>query len=342
MRLRPRKTLLYVVAPALLVAVTWLDYATGYELGLFVLYFAPVAMAAWYGGRAAGIAFAIAAGAGWFLSDWLSHHPYSNALFIYWETFMRTVAFLTTALTLSKIRDDLRRREELLDVISHDLRAPLGALVGHAHLLARRSRGDAFVAARVEAILRSAVRMNTMIEDLVDGARKTSHQLEPELQPVDLGVYLSELVERCAPVLDVPRLRLEIAAGNLVARADPGRLDRIVLNLLLNALKYSPPESPVELGAREENGWITIRVADHGQGIPPDDLPHVFERFYRGKRTAARGGLGIGLYSVRMLVEAHHGSVRAEPGATGGTTFLVSLPAERSAGSASLRGQASG
>jgi signal transduction histidine kinase len=329
MTVRARRVLLYVGAPALLAAITWADYATGYELGFFVFYFAPVALAAWYGGRAAGLFFAVAAGACWYLSDRLSLTPYSRAFFVYWETFMRLVSFLTTALTLSQIRNDLRKREELLDVISHDLRAPLGALVGQAQVLAKRSGGDGFVSARVEAILRCASRMNIMIEDLLDSTRRASHQLHPRLEPVEVGAYLSELVERCAPVLDVGRVRLDVeGSGSLVARADPGRLDRIVLNLLLNALKYSPPESPVELGAQRTNGWVTIRVSDRGPGIPPDDHPYVFDRFYRGHRTVARGGLGIGLYSVRLLVEAHGGTVRAEPRPAGGTTFLVTLRAE--------------
>ncbi|HEX9402599.1 MAG TPA: HAMP domain-containing sensor histidine kinase [Anaeromyxobacter sp.] len=332
MSTRRMRALLYAGAVLLLAIITWVDYATGYELGFFIFYFVPVALTAWYGSRKAGIAFAFASGLCWYISDRISHHPYSNALLIYWETFMRLVSFLTTALTLSHIRNDLRQREDLLHVVSHDLRAPLGALVGQAAMLRKRSDRDAFAKARVEAILRCASRMDAMIEDLLDAARTESHQLRLEVGPVDVGTYLSELLDRSASLLEVDRVRLVLdGAGGLVARADPNRLDRIVLNLLTNALKYSPTESPVELGAAAAGGWVTISVADHGPGIPDEDLPHVFDRFYRGERTAARGGLGIGLYSVRLLVEAHGGTVRAEPGRHGGTTFRVALPA--SAGS---------
>jgi len=321
------RALPYAGAAALLVLVTWLDYATGYEFGFFVFYFAPVALAAWYGSRRAGLAMAVAAGVCWYLSDALSKHPYSSAYLIYWETFMHLVSFLTTALLLSQIRGDLKKREELLDVVSHDLRAPLGALVGQAQVLGTRAGGDAFVAARVGAILRCASRMETMIEDLLDSAREESHQLHLRLEPVDVGAYLAELLERCAPVLEAGRVRLVLpGAGSLIALADPGRLDRIVLNLLTNGLKYSPPECPVELGATAADGWVTIRVADQGPGIPAADLAHVFDRFYRGQRTAARGGLGIGLYSVRLLVEAHGGTVRVECGRQGGTVIEVALP----------------
>ena len=327
MSTRARRWWLYAGAAALLAAITWIDYVTGYEFGFFIFYFVPVAVAAWYGSRAAGFAFAVVAGICWYLSDRLSLHPYPNAWLIYWETFMRMVSFLTTAVTLSHLRSYLRQREDLLHVVSHDLRSPLGALVGQATLLKKRSGGDAKAGARVEAILRCASRMDAMIEDLADSARKESHQLRLDLGPVDVGAFLSELLDRSAPLLDGKRIRLTLdGAGGLIALADPNRLDRIVLNLLSNALKYSPTESTVELGAAARGGWVNISVADHGPGIPSEDLPHVFDRFYRGKRTAARGGLGIGLYSVRLLVEAHGGTVRVEPGRGGGTTFHVALP----------------
>jgi signal transduction histidine kinase len=329
---RSRRLLLYVGTPALLVAVTWADYATGYDFGFFLFYFAPVALAAWYGGRRPGVAYALAAGACWFASDWLSNHPYPHPLVIYWETFMRLASFLTTALALSQIRAELRKREEVLDVISHDLRSPLTALVGQAQALKRRMAGDAFVSARADAILRSASRMDAMIEDLLDSARQRSNQLALRIEPVAVEAYLSELLEHSAPLLDLARVRLVLrpGAGPLVARADPGRLDRIVLNLVLNGLKYSPPGSPVELGAGRAEGWIEISVSDRGLGIPAEDLPHVFDRFYRGKGTAARGGLGLGLYSVRLLVEAQRGTVRVGTNPAGGATFVVALPAAES------------
>ena len=93
--------------------ITWLDYVTGYELGFFIFYFIPVSAAAWLVGRRVGVAFALASGACWFLSDRLANHPYSSALFIYWETTMRLISYLTTALTLARIRDDTAERQRL-------------------------------------------------------------------------------------------------------------------------------------------------------------------------------------------------------------------------------------
>lgn len=110
-RAHPRTVL--ALTAALLAFTTWLDYVTGYELGFFIFYFLPVSMAAWLVGRRAGVAVALASGGCWFLSDQMAHHPYSNALFIYWETAMRLASYLTTALTLSRIREDTVERQRL-------------------------------------------------------------------------------------------------------------------------------------------------------------------------------------------------------------------------------------
>jgi signal transduction histidine kinase len=338
-----QRLLVYGAAPALLAAITWADAVTSYELSLFVFYLAPVALAAWHGGRWAGLGFAAAAAGCWYLSDRISNHPYSHPLLIYWEAFMRLVAFTALAWTLSQIRRHVQRREALLDVISHDLRSPLGALVGQAQLLGRAARNDPFTTARVRAILRSASRMESMIDDLLDSARSRSQQLHLRLEPVDLGPYFTDLLERHAAALEVARIRLALPADErLIVSVDPGRLDRIVLNVLGNALKYSPADRPVELGARSIAGWVTIWVRDEGPGIPARDLPHVFDRFYRGGKRGAAPGLGLGLFSVRLLVEAHGGTVRAEAGRGGGTTVFLKLPPAEAAPAPELAAPAPG
>src|SRR5512138_2369424 len=145
------RALLYASATTLLATITWLDRVTGYDFGFFVFYFLPVALVAWYATRRAALLVALAAGGCWYLADLSSHHPY-----LHWEALTNLLSLLTAALALSQIRADLVRREEFLDVVSHDLRAPLGALVGQAQVLRKKVGGDAFVAARVESILRCA------------------------------------------------------------------------------------------------------------------------------------------------------------------------------------------
>jgi hypothetical protein len=111
LRAHPRIVLAFTAV--VLAFTTWLDYVTGYELGFFIFYFVPVSLAAWLVGRRAGVAVAVASGACWFVSDRLANHPYSNAFFIYWETAMRLASYLTTALTLARIRADTLERERL-------------------------------------------------------------------------------------------------------------------------------------------------------------------------------------------------------------------------------------
>jgi len=111
LRAHPRVVLATTVV--VLAFTTWLDYVTGYELGFFIFYFVPVSMAAWLVGRNAGVAVALASGACWFLSDRMANHPYSSAYFIYWETAMRLASYLTTALTLARIRWDVVERQRL-------------------------------------------------------------------------------------------------------------------------------------------------------------------------------------------------------------------------------------
>jgi hypothetical protein len=104
-----------LVSVAILGSMCMLDYITGYEFGFFIFYFIPVSLAAWYGGRKEGIAMAVTCGICWYISDRLTHHPYSSPYFIYWETFMRLASFLTTSLTLSRIRDLVLNEEQLLE-----------------------------------------------------------------------------------------------------------------------------------------------------------------------------------------------------------------------------------
>lgn len=111
--IRNRHIPVLAASAALLLLITWVDYVTGYEFGFFIFYFVPVSIAAWYAGKRPGLVFAVAAGLCWYLSDRLSHHPYSRAVFIYWETFMRLASFLTTTLTLTRIREDGRRNRVL-------------------------------------------------------------------------------------------------------------------------------------------------------------------------------------------------------------------------------------
>ncbi|HEX2923308.1 MAG TPA: ATP-binding protein, partial [Chloroflexota bacterium] len=126
--------------------------------------------------------------------------------------------------------------------------------------------------------------------------------------------------------MDVKRVRLSVEESLPPVSADPDRLERIVLNLLSNALKYSAPQTPVDIRASRKNGQALVAVEDRGQGIAPEDLPHIFERFYRTKGPHRKESIGLGLYISRILVEAHGGRISVKSELGKGSTFSFTLP----------------
>ena len=220
-------------------------------------------------------------------------------------------------------------RETFLYTISHDLRMPLTLINSHADLLwddLARDGVDGVLRQYVSAIKRSVRRMNVMIQDLVDTARFEGGQFELALQSVDLAAYLNDLLIRLVATLDVARITPDLPADLPPVCADYDRLERILVNLLSNAQKYSTPDTPILLRAEQQEHEVRISVSDQGPGISSDVLPHLFERFYRvpGERKAE--GIGLGLFITRMLVEAHGGRVGVESEVDKGSIFWFTLP----------------
>jgi PAS domain S-box-containing protein len=236
---------------------------------------------------------------------------------------------VATFADITELHQLQRQREINVHMISHDLRLPLTVIHGHAELLkmAFDARGDvAEVQIHVDAILQSSDRMNMMIEDMVDAARLEGGQLVLNREPVDMGDFIIELLNRACSAMDVDRFQLDIAMGLPNVLADPDRLERIVLNLLTNALKYSPPNKKIRLQVRPSECGVAMAVIDQGNGISPRDLPHIFECYYRSPGERRRDSVGLGLYITRMLVEAHGGRIYAESYPGRGSTFTFTLP----------------
>jgi signal transduction histidine kinase len=234
-----------------------------------------------------------------------------------------TVSDETALHRLEEARDDLVR------MISHDLRTPLGVVYAQAQLLRRHPEDAARVGDRARSIARSCERMSAMIQDLVEATLLEAGQLRLSPVAVDLGTLVPEIVERLRGGVDVERVRLAIAPGLPRAWADPERLERVMVNLVTNALKYSAPQSEVVLEVSSREGDVALAVSDRGIGIAPEDLPHLSERFFRARGARRPEGLGLGLYIARRLVEAHGGTLEVESVLGRGSTFRVVLPAAR-------------
>jgi PAS domain S-box-containing protein len=235
---------------------------------------------------------------------------------------------VVTLTDITPLHELQTQRDAYLHTISHDLRSPLTVIQGHAQLLEltlKNKENWSDLRLHLETILQGCARMDALIEDLVDLARLEGGKLVLEEEPVEVLPFISDLLRRSQMVIDPERVQTEIPDELPAIKADPGRLERILINLLSNAAKYSAVQEPVLIAVGQEDATLRIRIADRGPGIAAEDLPHIFERYYRGKATE-KGGVGLGLYITRMLVEAHGGEIAAESELGQGSTFSFTLP----------------
>ena len=222
---------------------------------------------------------------------------------------------------ITRLHELQEQNQTFVQMISHDLRTPLTVIQGHAELLLLTlAKSEAEI--HVRTILAGAQMMTRMMEDLSDLARL---EFSISKQPLDLAAFLPALVERMHFFLDTTRARLVLPAGLPPVPADPIGLERIMGNLLSNVLKYAP-DSPVRVSARRAAGAVHISVADRGRGIAPEDLPRIFERYFRAGGTEKIKGTGLGLYISRLLAEAHGGGICALSRPGKGTVFFLTLP----------------
>jgi light-regulated signal transduction histidine kinase (bacteriophytochrome)/CheY-like chemotaxis protein len=226
-----------------------------------------------------------------------------------------------------------RMKDEFVATLSHELRTPLNAILGWSQLLARSNQplSPDFLEG-VAIIERNARAQAQMIEDLLDVNRIISGKLRLDLQDTHLPSIVQEALQTIAITATNKGVRIEKLIDPLIGiqtTGDPGRLQQIVWNLLSNAVKFTPKGGKVQVVLERVNSHIELSISDSGQGIEPEFLPYVFERFRQADASSTRrhGGLGLGLSIVRSLVELHGGNVQAfSPGADKGSMFVVSLP----------------
>ena len=227
-----------------------------------------------------------------------------------------------------ELAEAVRAREEVLAVVSHDLRNPLGAIATGASILADALPREPRSARVIEAIRRSADRMDHLISDLLDVSSLQAGRFSVRATAVPVRPLVEEMVQAQAPQAHQKGVKLvtEIPAADLCARCDRGRTLQILGNLLGNAVKFGRAGDEVVVRARRANGDVEIEVADTGPGIRPDELPHLFDPYWSG-RGHAGAGTGLGLYISKGIAEAQGGRLWVESAPGAGSTFTFSLPA---------------
>ena len=222
-------------------------------------------------------------------------------------------------------------KDEFLANLSHELRTPLNAILGWSQLLRPHSHRDAEIAEGLSVIERNARVQTQLIEDLLDMSRIISGKIRLDVQYVNIQEVVNAAVDAVRHSADAKGIRLQILLDPLAGpvRGDPGRLQQCFWNLLSNAIKFTSKGGRVQVTLERVNSHLEVCVIDNGQGIKPEFLPHVFERFRQADASTNRrfGGLGLGLSIVKHLVELHGGTVRAKSaGEGGGATFCIELP----------------
>jgi signal transduction histidine kinase/ActR/RegA family two-component response regulator len=224
-----------------------------------------------------------------------------------------------------------RAKDEFLSMLSHELRTPLNAMLGWSQLLRSQKLNEATRSRALEAIERNARGQANLIEDLLDISRIITGKLRLHVRPIELIPVIEAAIDTVRPAADAKQVRIQSVLDPLAGpvSGDSDRLQQVVWNLLSNAIKFTPKGGRVQVRLERVNSHIEIIVSDTGQGINPDFLPYIFERFRQADSTHTRshGGLGLGLAIVRHLVELHGGNVQAQsPGEGQGSTFIVQLP----------------
>jgi PAS domain S-box-containing protein len=224
-----------------------------------------------------------------------------------------------------------RLKDEFLATISHELRNPLNAIMGWAHMMRVGKLTPANVERAVETIYRNAKSQSQLIADLLDVSRIISGKLRLHVRTVDLISIINAAVDSIRPAADAKSIRLQTlldpAAGPISGDAD--RLQQIVWNLLTNAVKFSPKGGRIQVKLQRVESQVEIVVSDTGVGISKEFLPHVFDRFRQADPSTTRihGGLGLGLSIVHQLVDLHGGTASVQSEGEGkGATFTISLP----------------
>ncbi|HEY4284663.1 MAG TPA: ATP-binding protein [Chthoniobacterales bacterium] len=269
-----------------------------------------------------------------FLGRALPYRDHTGKIVKWFGTCTDIHALRTAQDALRAARDEFRQeshqKDEFLGVVSHELRTPLNAVFGWTRLIQGNVLNETERTEAVNSIMRNAEAQGRLIEEVLDITRIVNQKLSLDRKILDLDRIVSEIAESIEPSAKNKGIRLHTSTESreLLVYADPLRIQQVVLNLMTNAVKFTPPGGQIFLHLSREGDNALIEVSDTGKGISPELLPHIFERFRQSDTGSTRqSGLGIGLTITNQLVKMHDGTITAESeGEDKGSRFRVSLP----------------
>ncbi|MBF0531493.1 MAG: HAMP domain-containing protein [Candidatus Omnitrophica bacterium] len=222
-------------------------------------------------------------------------------------------------------------QQQLIQDVSHELRTPLTALKGKQEVALNKQRSVEEYEAILAVNLEEIDKMNALVENLLDLAQLDRVEYELNIEKVDLMDLTRQIIDAARPVAEQKRITLRLLTSDAVAiEADIRQIERVLTNIIDNALKYTPAEGAVALRVSRRAGHVVLTVNDTGPGIAPEELGRVFDRFYRAEKSRTSPGFGLGLSIAKSVVTAHKGTIRVESAVGQGATFIVSLPLRQS------------
>jgi len=239
---------------------------------------------------------------------------------------------------LARANEELQRlnraKSEFVNAVAHELRTPLTSIKGYASVLRSGQLGPIATAhaERLAKIDKHSDDLTQLINNLLDISRIEAGKVAMEIQPIAVPTLFKEVDDLVRPLVEERQLTLTLQDGRVATvHADPQQLKRVLMNLLSNAIKYTPPHGTIRVELEEQRDQVFMRVRDTGAGIPTEDLPRVFDEFYRAKTPLNEQvkGTGLGLTLVKRIVEAHGGQIWAESHLGQGSTFVVTLPQQQ-------------
>ena len=346
-----KKLFCYALAPAAVLITFYLkrvcldQFNPGHSV--FLIYILPITVSAWFGGLGPGLlASAIAA---------VTVGEFSSAANIFSVNFpVRVAIFLMQGTVISLLLENLHRsrtefqriareneqlaekattaskvKDDFLAMVSHDLRTPLTAMKTYIYLLKKENLSPGQIGHFCESLSRGLDLQTRLINDLLDSSRIASGKLALEYSEIGIDKSIAEAIETIRPTAEHKFIAIDFHGSSAgVVKGDSVRLQQVFCNLLANAIKFTPEggKISIEVTGGENPDQVQVSVKDNGCGIEPAFLSRIFERFQQ-VQSARQGGLGLGLFIARHIVELHGGSIRAESAGAGkGAAFIVTLP----------------
>ena len=229
--------------------------------------------------------------------------------------------------TFARLESAFEEQKQFTSDAAHELRTPVSVVLTQTQAALNRERSAAEYRETIESCQRAAQRMRRLIESLLELARLDAGQEQFKRMRFDLARTAEDCVQLLRPLADERHVKISTDLHALECTGDPDRLAQVITNLLSNAIHYNRENGEVRLSAHSQSGSAILSVSDTGEGISAEDLPHVFERFYRADKSRTAGRTGLGLAISKAIVESHGGTLRVSSEKSKGSTFTVSLPA---------------